>query len=219
MAKVVANAVEASGPEAVLGPDMGFGPASETSPLPRADRPYMFFYAYHPERWQVMAGRVVPMLAVVQVIYGLSGTTPGRGARRAKEAREERGWISLDPTVDGTSSYIYSTPGPRGPIYLAAWETANEGSDKVTCDVEQMASWLQGLVERDIIKPPKPYVLTSLRSELAAKVSQLIDACRLSPSMADLLEAAKKDLDVVDKTIKSVPAKPVTKRQAVSSVD
>lgn len=221
MAKVVnaATPAAASGPRALTAADLGLGVRDERAArLPMAERPYKWAYAYLPERWQVLHGKVVPMLGVMFLVPGLNGGT----TRRAVEAREERGWTVLDPMIDG-ESYIYecqsrSMSGVLQPLYLSRFEEAHEGSDHITCDSEGYAEWLAGLVDSGKIPKPAPYVLTTLRAQLKQRVSNMIDACRLTPSMSDLLEAAKADLEVVDAAIKSATsnAKPASKRPVAS---
>lgn len=221
MAKVVATATP-SGTRALTAADLGFGVREERAArLPLAQRPHKWAYAFYPDRWQVLHGRVVPMLGVMFVVPGLNGTTTAGSARRAVEAREDRGWTILDPMIDGQESYVFEThsASPHGtvePLYLSRWETAHAGSDHVSCDSEGYAAWLVELVAAGKIPAPAPYILANLRATLKGRVSQLIDACRLTPSMSDLLEAARADLEVVDQTIKVSTPKPATKRPVAS---
>ena len=222
MGKVVVTTPAPSGPRPLTAADLGFGAHEDRGArLPLAERPYRWAYAFYPDRWQVLHGRVVPMLGMMFVVSGLNGVPPSGSARRAVEAREERGWKILDPMIDGSESYIYETQsvtrgGVLQPLYLSRWETAHEGSDHITCDSEGYAAWLVERVAAGDLPAPAPYVLTNLRSALKQRVSTLIDACRLTPSMADLLEAAKADLEVVDAAIKATNPKPTSKRPVAS---
>ena len=221
MAKVVATAPVA-GTRGLTAADLGFGAREERGArLPLAQRPHKWAFAFHPDRWQVMCGRVVPMLATMFVVPGLNGVPTSGSARRAVEAREERGWTILDPMIDGEDSYVFEsqsiTPyGTVQPLYLSRWETAHAGSDHVSCDSEAFSAWLAGLVAAGKIAAPAPYILANLRSTLKGRVSALVDACRLTPSMSDLLDAARADLDVVEQAIKSATPKPAAKRPVAS---
>jgi len=142
----------------------------EDGPAPPAVevRP-MFIYAFHPRRWMVLAGKLVPGLRQVALVPGVERVWMDEERRihfadtRAK--LEENGWklIPHHLAPDGVSyvQVLQTKPVDSNQIletHLTVWETAYPGLPDTESDLDGYTAWLEGLVEAGTIPPCPAYV-------------------------------------------------------------
>lgn len=181
------------------------GLAQVNAPRIREPRPG-FVFLFHPERWFVSHGLVVPQLKRLVLQNALNGVRQGENGRfsisTALADQAKRGWQALDPLVDGKASYVYRAA--EG-VYLSRWETAHAGSSTVTGDGKGYAEWLRGLVDTGKIPRPAPYVLEQLRDRLEGRARRLQDQVRTVPSVQVDLDAALVALSAVEHELAGGP--------------
>jgi hypothetical protein len=165
---------------------------------------------YHPERWGVIEGQVVPICAHVHLragVHRVRQRKDGTFLRREAEADwEERGWRIIPHDVDGRSYLRELAPGHYG----TRWEQAHAGSTRVTSDTAGYARWLRSLIASGKVDRPQPYVLEALAAKFRHEVGDLSDRVRAIPSLQPLLDRARADLAAVEAEIDatSAPAAP-----------
>lgn len=150
---------------------LGDGP-----PPPKLPSGPDFLLKAHPERWTVMAGKVVPALAKLLIQAGTNGIVLGRDKRPKldevllDQARNRWTVIPWDVGGPGTS-YLRKPKGTEA--RLLAWEKCFSGSERIVCDDVGYAAWCEKLVERGTIAPPQPYVLERMIAQRREEAEQL----------------------------------------------
>ena len=143
-------------------------PAPKT--LVRPEPP--FFYTFHPQRWKVLGGRVVPHFNRLVAEPGVNGVgmVMVKGKRvpvveQAKAAAKMRGEIVLEWDVDGPgTSYIAQDRQTGG--WFDRFTSIYPGTDHVEYDEEGYSAWCESLYERGVIPRPPGWVIGMLRSNL-----------------------------------------------------
>lgn len=125
-------------------------------PFVEVSPPYQL--AFHPDRWVVMAGRLIPSLSRVAFIAGVNHVEQSKdGSFRTARTRgelEDRGYrlIPYEWAPDG-ESYLYSFDtrpnGSREPreTWATVWETATSGARETSPDEDGYAEWCVSLVD------------------------------------------------------------------------
>lgn len=218
---LVEDEEEGPGAPALTDDDLGLadGVGPVDLPLIEARRPSLF--QFHPKRWQVMEGQVVPLLAPMPLVGGIGNVKALKGGKvsiaTAVAERAKRGWTVLRNDVEGPgTSYLYWVRvAGGGRAFLTRWETAHNGSTVVTSDPKGYVEWLRKLIDTGKIPAPKSYVLEQLKARLTQELLELKDKVRTVPSAQVELDRKKHDLAVVERELKRggpltpVRAKPV----------
>jgi hypothetical protein len=125
---------------------------------PHIDASAMYVWTFHPERWLVMAGELVPDLQRFVLENGVNRVEVDKAGRihfaeaRARLEREGRTVIPYEWAPDGESylNAIDTRPG-GGPAvvttYISVFESVDVGGRATTCDEEAFAAWLAELVK------------------------------------------------------------------------
>ena len=136
-------------------PDMATQETGANHPFISATPPY--YWTFHPERWTVVAGKLVPSLMTSHLISGVNNVEIDRnGSVRFANARaklEEQG-ITLIPwnwAPDGISYLQCLDTRPGGTrdaqeAWISVFESADVGGQETSCDEEAYAEWLSSLV-------------------------------------------------------------------------
>lgn len=213
------------GPAALTDDDLGLADGVGPVDLPLIEPRRPALYQYHPKRWQVMEGQVVPLLASMPLVGGVGNVKALKGGKvsiaTAVAERAKRGWTVLKNDVEGPgTSYLYRVKTASGRwAYLTRWETAHNGSTVITTDRRGFVAWLRKLISLGRLPAPKPYVLEQLRARFVQSKLELQDKVRTVPSAQVELDRVNTDLAVVERELKSVGALTPTKAQAVSTGD
>lgn len=138
---------------------------------PTVDEKPQFRYAHSPERWRVLAGRVVPALSKIPLTPGSQRVSRGADGKWQTDLQRvtlERMGLVLIPFKAGPGgSYLRQIEAKNSKAsapyktYISAWETASIGSAELEVDEEALASWLTSLVDDGVIDPPSPQVLAA----------------------------------------------------------
>lgn len=165
-------------------PDIGV--SSKAAAVTRVDACPQFQLAFHPKRWMVMGGRVLPSFYKMPLISGLDGVDARiiNGATKlvtalARQSREERGWtlIPFDAVPPGHgTSYLYSPKGRRD-VTLLIYEVCYPDSAQIDVDVDRYIEFCDHLLATNVITPCPAYTLRAmLESESAAAARLAIQA-------------------------------------------
>jgi hypothetical protein len=159
-----------------------------------------FVLMHNPQRWDVLCGKLVPILDKVPVMPGMSGAKHvGKGptlrtdATRMLERRTSRGWSVIPQTLDG--GYVRKVRGTE--CYLTRWERTYPGSSHIDADVDGYVAWCVSLVDRGVVPEPTVGVLERLEALKRERLGQAADAARTNPSQERLRDQLAADLAVV----------------------
>ncbi len=193
--------------------DLGVVDGVGSPDLPRLEARAAALYLFHPERWGVVEGQVVPLLGRMPIIAGVGNVKlvdQKRGLMSttiAEAEKAKRGWTKIPINVDGPgTSYIHR---PLPGVYLTRWETAHAGSAHVSHDTVGYVRWLRGLIASGKLPAPKPYVLEKLRAKLKRQVLELSDKVRTVPSAQVDLDQRLKDVAAVERELGGAPLTPL----------
>lgn len=128
--------------------------------LPFLDLAPMFALTFHPARWMVLAGKLVPSLQKVPLLPGINRVeeTRDREGRarfdlstlRAKLEREGRILIPWEWGPDGSYVRVMETQPDGGATvretHVSAWEDAEPGARETATDLEGYVEWLEELI-------------------------------------------------------------------------
>jgi hypothetical protein len=169
--------------------------------LPKLPPSPPFYLAWHPTRWVVLEGRVVPSLRRVNLQPGVNHVTRNREGRyrvgALRSHLEERGWSLVPYSVGPRGSYMQRVRtglGPEGShAHLTTWESAYPGSDQVGSDSAGYAQWCADLVDSGTVPTCPPYIADRLRdrhqSTLAAYEEKIARGSVAYKQAADRLRA------------------------------
>ena len=192
-----------------------------------------FVLVYNPLRWTVISGRLIPALHKTTLEPGVNRIEmdhKGRvrfAAARTKINDEGRTVIPYEWGPDGESyvQVVETRPNGRASVqetYLYTWETAALGDTRISVDEDAYAEWATSLITDGKIPACPPYVARRLADKIASRLEE--DEARAAKggegSGAAKLRARKLrvDLDVIQKAINAVPAKPKRGRSARPSL-
>jgi len=156
---------------------------------------------WHPERWHIMHGRLIPQTSGFPLQAGVNNVRRSRDGRwlirEATAQAAERGWRIIPTDVDGPgTSYISDAIGTY------RWQRRHPGSAIVSTDERAYAGWVASLVARGVIEPIRPYVAERIAEQLRQQVGQVADqVAQGTPSAAPLLERLRADLAIVEAAI------------------
>lgn len=169
-----------------------------------------FVFTHHPMSWVVRGGKVRPDLSKVILEDGRNhvswdhrtGKFDLSGMRDwlRKTERTEIPWGVDAPDHD--SYMVCPSPG----IYVDRFSTTYAGSPTVTTDEPSYLAWLDSLVDRGLIKPPRRDALEQLRGRLVREYEAYAQAGTNSTGNARNIadrhaERCKLALEVVEEAI------------------
>lgn len=191
-----AAAASATGPLGAA--ELGLGQAHQPEAPRLTPRP-AYLFLWHRERWQVLAGRVVPLLGQLVLQAGVGRVKQRKdGTFDVSEAlahKAKRGWNLVPLDVDGPgTSYLWR---PTRGVVLTRWEQPHAGSSVVTTDVEAYAAWCASLVDRRVVPEPAPYVLEAMLAAYEAERLRLADMAIAHPSARPDLQRVSAVVDVI----------------------
>lgn len=125
-----------------------------------------FLYMHHPNRWQIMNGKVLPSLTKLQQVPGLNNVSPRAGGDMSSAIgmKIQNGWQIIPHDVIA-GGYVKKYEGYRGAVHLSIWETPRQVGRRVydpETNTEGYQAFLQGLVDGGVIQPASQYVLRDL---------------------------------------------------------
>jgi hypothetical protein len=156
--------------------------------LPAVELRPMFMLKFHPMRWTVIAGRLVPALGRIALIDGCDRIAKAKdGKIRFADARakaEENGW-TLIPYNKGPGGRSYLRKIRTRPdkteldTYLTVFEEAFVGSTLTSTDDEAYARWLRSLVDSGFLPDCPPHLAEIMLTHAAADLADAQAKVRL----------------------------------------
>lgn len=148
----------------------------EQDPYPKIAPQPPFALVYAPDRWDVLEGRIVPMLYRLSYNPGSNGVARANGGRPdptdALAAVERQGHFALPWEYGGVRylrAYQVGVAVDRrtgAPVKVMSWHTRWEqlyaGSEVIQSDTAGYVAWLAGLLDRGLLPLPRPYVIERL---------------------------------------------------------
>ena len=198
MAKLKAPAAEAENTTAG-----GYLP--QFGEVERANHPRLiprppFLLTYHPERWTVMHGMVIPLFGSLKLQAGVNRIRMTRDGRfmklEAQASLEEQGWTVIPADVDGPNTSYMQQAAPG--IFVSRWERCFPSSSHVEVDEIGYAKWCRSLIDRNVIPRPATYVLELLRGKRQHEHDDLADKVATSPSLRANVARCAADLQAID---------------------
>ena len=192
---------------------IGFAPLMEEEGSteqnsPTTERPATLL-KFHPKRWMVLAGLVVPQVGHLVLGDGIDGVRLMAGRAvigLAKAKMEQAGWslipLSLGPLPDGSGGRTYIREVVPGRYYCSAWEHCPKGEPSlIETDTPAYAAWLRDLVTAGHLPAPTRLQLTRLRQKYREDGSVFAQMARTSPILADDAERCLQAVRVIDAEI------------------
>lgn len=133
-------------------------------------RPW-FWLCWHPERWTLCAGRVVPLFCEEDLANGVNGTVVvydrDTGQTTVDTSGLEsnlraRGFTPVPWEADGASYIVEAAPG----AWVTRWTRTTPGSAHTELDVEAFFRWLDALQASGVLPTPQPRHLDALAERL-----------------------------------------------------
>jgi hypothetical protein len=162
-----------------------------------------YWVMVHPEKWEVVRGRILPRPGRLDLSGGSSHITLQKGTNRPQTAKAfakaaERGWVVVQTRRDG-KSYL-SKFGDH--CVLPYWCKVFAGNDKIDIDQDALADFLQSLIGW-VVAPPSRPLLEALLAQLWDERQRLVE----QPHRTRELERLDIDIKAVEAALadKAVP--------------
>ena len=176
-------------------PILAITPALNLAPV----APYL--YKFHPERWTLIDGELLPCLAKLTIEPGINGVDKNGDPTGAKVAAEQKGWQILPwDCIDG--GYLRVHTGTYGPVHLSRWERPKSIGNRVIIkrDDDGYKAFLRGLIARAVISPPDPDLIESMIEAQRSRISKIETGAAANTASGGLkLKAAKLRLKQLEK--------------------
>jgi hypothetical protein len=176
MAKKISTGSNASAAVAVQAPyipDLGGGnenvkalPVVNTKMDSLKTEPFLLWF--HPKRWCVIEGQVVPHLQQFPLVPGVCNYTVGKDGKpkvqKHKLEKMEADWIMIEYSWGPGGSYIKQVDAridgtnETTKIYLPVWANPIAGSTAVKVGSKAYGQWLSSLIEKGLLPKPDAYI-------------------------------------------------------------
>ena len=165
-----------------------------------------FYLMFHPKRWMVMDGEVLPFLARLKRINGVNGIRHGK-MKVAMADRIEEGWTIIPLDAVGGQSYCVSHACEGGRRFTTRWEQVFPGSSEIRCDREGWKGFLHALQELGIVPAHPPiYVLERMKTQALEMLETRAAKAHNNPAYTRLVNQSKAEIEALDKAISAVMA-------------
>lgn len=205
--------------------------ASNTSGrlLPRLDPAPPFLYAWHPNKYRIINGRILPHLRSLTLQPGVNNVSVNRDGKiniaRMKMHVEAQGW-SIIPWTDGPDGRSYmqeidvaNAAGAESVGYFDVFMKAFPGSSEVGSDLEGLAGWLDELVAREVIPACPAHVAASMLDSVKTRHASLAEQmARGNTRFRGTVTALEREIEILEGYLAKL-AKPTAGRPAALDVD
>jgi hypothetical protein len=221
--KVISNSQTVKGPEveAPYVPDLGGGnegvrslPVVNTKIDALKTSPFVLWF--HPSRWCVIEGEVVPQLQQFHLIPGVCNFTIGSDKKpkiqKHKLEKMEADWIMVEYSWGPNGSYIKQLDAridgtnETTKIYLPVWCNAIAGSTATKVASGAYAAWLKSLLASGKLPYPDPYIGETKLDEVTVIINNMKrDKLAIPEKLIQASEAWKKLVssgkEILDETL------------------
>jgi len=162
-------------------PAMATQASGAAHPFMEASPP--FYWTFHPERWTIIAGKLVPALQKFPLVDGVNNVSVRKdgsisfATARAKLEEEGRTLIPWTWAPDGVSYLQCVDTRPRGgkevaEAWISVFESADIGGAETTSDEEAYAEWLGELVSGGKLPACTPNVASRMADKANERLGQ-----------------------------------------------
>lgn len=127
-----------------------------------------FLLWFHPKRWCVIEGEVVPHLQQFPLVPGVCNYTIGRDGKpkitKHKLEKMEADWIMVEYSWGPGGSYIKQVEAridgtnETTKMYLSVFANAIAGSTAVKVSSKAYGAWLTSLIQKGLLPKPDAYI-------------------------------------------------------------
>lgn len=177
-----------------------------THPFLDACPPFMLVFT--PDRWTIVAGKLIPALHRLPLVAGVNNVEVDKNGRifaaklRARLEMEGRTPVPFEWAPDGQSylQAMETRPG-GGPnvaeTWITAWETCEAGSSETSTDEAAYADWLLGLVKAGRLPACSPPVIRRMHERAVERLAVAVaDAAKLGGAGKASLRAKALEIEV-----------------------
>lgn len=194
---------------------------------PRIDLTPPFVYVFSPNRWDVIDGRLVPLLGKQQLARGANRIDQDKAGRwkladwHAKLEREGRMRIPFSWAPDGESYLVEVDSKPdglaeAGVAVISCFESVYPGDDQSYGDVTAYADWLASLVTSGKLPPCPTQIVRRKLDAAQSKQASLQHLMNGKPSGATArkLEAVTRVVECLERELADRQGQIETKKAA-----
>jgi hypothetical protein len=166
--------------------------------LPHAPRPE-FLLRWHPERWALMDGDILPVLGTLKVSdLGVNGVDKTGNIDDALIMSMKNGWHIIPRDVFGPigseADYLRAYDCTGGTYYVSKWEIPQFAGNRALASKTDTAGYLgflRDLLAKGIIPPPDPAMLEQTLLDVQAKRVENLRGKTNHPGVAEVFEVEK----------------------------
>lgn len=207
----------------------GFQSFTPQDSAERLERPtkvegsHPFQFKFHPSRWDIIGGKVMPVLGKLKYAPGVDGVDLSRrdanGKQRpimgiARAQSRERGWLTIPvdaipdkwANADGSKSYL-KRPDGRPDVTISIFETVFSDSNIIESNTAMYVEWMEWLISEEIIPPCPPHTLRALLSKKQETALREADMAAKFPSHEPDYKRAQKDVAIVEAALEAAESK------------
>ena len=156
---------------------------------PRNER---FLLRFHPAKWCLLDGSVLPWLKNLAIVPGLSLTDKRGNIDQMVLSQEKRGWTVIPESwgPDG-ETYLRTVAGEQGTVWITQWMRCYAGSTRVDRhDEKGYADWLRQLIADGRLPAIEEHVLEGMIESVRSTYEAHDNQSQAIPSHRPLAEQA-----------------------------
>lgn len=180
-----------------------FAIADTSAPPPKLPPSPGFLLTFHPLRWTVQHGRVLPMFGRLTLRPGVGRVRNHGGRFDITDARAElqrRGWTVIPHDAQGAgTSYLRQPEGTAA--HVLQWVKTYSGSAQTGVDAVGYVAFVDHLVATAAIQPVALHVLERMHANLSSNLSDAADKAASVPSARSLVSTYEAKLAIVQAAI------------------
>jgi hypothetical protein len=167
-----------------------------------------FYLRFHPNRWMVSGGRVLPQLGKLKEQRGVNGVDKDTRMEQALGASKRGGWTLIPRDVQGPGTdYLREYPTVKGgTFHCLQWTRLYIGDKQVHCDDEGYRSFLAQLRKQGVVPPPGLHILGAMLEKVDTRIEEAQDKIGISPSWNIRLRNLEAEKAVLEEEIASIRA-------------
>lgn len=191
---------------------------------PRVPVTHPFLYAYNPQRWTFLHGKVVPHLHMIPLQDGVNHVKAAGGrwklaGLRSKLETQGRTLVPWEWGPDGSYVAVVKTRVPHsGAIvdsYVPVWSDTYAGSSKLGDGSEAYAEWLQSLMDDGKLPKPELHIVEELLAERQGALVGAMNAQLRShtESRAQAIAQMQSEIEALEALLNKAPRRKSRKRK------
>ena len=176
-----------------------FAVADTSAPPPKLPPTPGFLLTFHPLRWTVQHGKVLPQFSRLTLRPGVGRVRSYGGRFDISDARSElsrRGWTVIPHDAQGAgTSYLRQPEGTAA--HVLQWVKTYSGSAQTGIDAEGYCGFVDHLIDTGVITAVAVHVLERMHADLSSSLADAADKAASVPSARSLVATYTDKLAVV----------------------